>query len=679
MSTIKISELPKFTVINANTSNTLFVGVDIPSAQTFQFSAGTLAAGLFANTELVVGNNRIVYDNTVAQFSGVSNNYLQINFQNFSTGTKASSDFVVSTGDSDNITKFVDLGISNGNYSDPVNYSAFSGYDAYLYNYGPTVSGAQGNLIIGAASANAKTIFIAGGVMQQNIVAWMTKTGLQLNTQSYITFSDNTTQTTAAASNAYSQAAFALANTTVTNQAAINLTQNTSITAAFTQANSAYGSQNVTGTYANSAYLAANGANANAITTGTYANSAYAQANSASLYANGAFIQANAAYGSQNVTGTYANSAYLAANNANANAITTGTYANSAYYTANSAGVYANGAFVQANAAYGSQNVTGTYANSAYLAANNANANAITSGVYANAAYVQANSAFVKANNALANTSGTFAGDLTITGNVITSGLINFTNTNFDPNVAFVQITGANTTYPASNANYMLQITGKANSTTRLVIDSFGAATYPVVVGRMARGSSASPAATSNNDIMMRIVGNGFTGTQFPGSSPTKIDFVASENFTDSARGTRIEFYNTPVGSNTIQRIASFNADSVTFTGRVEPQKGFVYTPIVYPGAQTAITIDHANTSVVRAQTSTGLVVTLSNLLAGKEVVAWITNTAGTNQTLTTGVSALNSTLNATTYNIPGTSTVFLRYMSIDGTVQNTFCSVTHA
>jgi hypothetical protein len=58
MSTIKISELPKFTTINANTSNTLFVGVDIPSAQTFQYTAGTLAAGLFANTELIVGNNK---------------------------------------------------------------------------------------------------------------------------------------------------------------------------------------------------------------------------------------------------------------------------------------------------------------------------------------------------------------------------------------------------------------------------------------------------------------------------------------------------------------------------------------------------------------------------------------------------------------------------------------------
>ena len=525
MSTIKISELPKFTTINANTANTLFVGIDIPSAQTFQFSAGTLAAGLFANTALIVGNNRIIYDNTVAQFSGISNNYLQMNFQNFSTGTKASADFVVSTDDSDNTTKFVDLGISNGNYSDPVNYSAFSGYDAYLYNYGPSVSGARGNLIIGTGSSDAKIMFLAGGVMAENIVAWMTNTGLKLNTQSYITFADNTTQTTAAASNAYSQAAFALANTTVTNQAAINTTQNTSITAAFTQANSA----------------------------------------------------------------------------------------------------------------------------------------------------------FAKANNALANTTGTFAGDLTITGNVNTSGLIDFTNTNFDPNIAFVQITGANTSYPASNANYMLHITGKANSVTRLVLDSFGATTYPALIGRMGRGSSSSPVAVANNDVMMRIVGNGFTGTQFPSSSPTKIDFVAAEDFTDLARGTRIDFYNTPVGSNTIQKIAAFNADSATFTGLVNPQKGFIFTPRIPAGNQTAITIDYAADSTIKANLVADLTVSHSNFVTGKVVEMWLVNTSGLTRTVTHGLTALNSTKNSTTFTIPSTASAYLKYFSIDGDLANTFVTITNA
>ena len=43
MSTIKISQLPVLAVLNSNTSNTLFVGVDVPSDVTGKFTATTLA------------------------------------------------------------------------------------------------------------------------------------------------------------------------------------------------------------------------------------------------------------------------------------------------------------------------------------------------------------------------------------------------------------------------------------------------------------------------------------------------------------------------------------------------------------------------------------------------------------------------------------------------------------
>jgi hypothetical protein len=82
---------------------------------------------------------------------------------------------------------------------------------------------------------------------------------------------------------------------------------------------------------------------------------------------------------------------------------------------------------------------------------------------------------------------------------------------------------------------------------------------------------------------------------------------------------------------------------------------------------------------MVRAQTSTGIVVSMSNYTAGKMVELWITNLAGGNQTYTTGVSAINSTLNATTYNIPATSTICARYFCVDGTLANTLVSVIHA
>jgi hypothetical protein len=544
MSSVKISQLNLITQLNANTQNTLFVAVDVPSGITGKFTGHTLAQGLYSNEILNVGNNLVTLPNTIAQFSLAGGSYIQTNLFNLDNGGTA--DIVVTANTGTDSTYFIDMGYANANVTPGLEFNnlgtALYPLDGYIYAQGNGVGNARangGNLIVGTTSTGTGVKFIAGGYDSGNIVATITADGFKLVNGRPMYFTDGTTQNTAAASFAYSNVIYGVANVGPI---------------AFTQSNAS-------------------------------------------------FLQANAAY-------------------------------------------------AMALAGIGT----------------------------ANSATTLANAAFSKANNALANTTGTFAGDLTITGNVLTQGTIDFNNSTFNPNIAFVQITGSNngTTIAPSNTNYMLQITGKANSVTRLVLDSFGAATYPVVVGRMGRGSVDTPSATSNNDVIMRIVGNGYTGTQFPASSPTKIDFIASENFSDTNRGTRIEFYNTPTGSNTIQRIASFNADTVNFTGTVAPQKGFVYTANVYSGNQTAITIDVANTSVTKANTTAGLVVTLSNLLAGKETILWVVNAAGTNQTFTHGVSALNSTVNSTTYNIPGTSSIMARYYCIDNTLANTFCAIVH-
>jgi hypothetical protein len=141
-------------------------------------------------------------------------------------------------------------------------------------------------------------------------------------------------------------------------------------------------------------------------------------------------------------------------------------------------------------------------------------------------------------------------------------------------------------------------------------------------------------------------------------------------------------------GNTQTQRISTGNlsvtgtanvSGTLNVTGTVNSQKGFIYTPTVFPNSQTAITIDFANDSVVRAQTATGLTVTLSNLVTGKAVEAWITNTSGGNQTFTHGVSAINSTINATSHPIPATSSILVKYWSMDGTLANTFVSMIHA
>lgn len=290
---------------------------------------------------------------------------------------------------------------------------------------------------------------------------------------------------------------------------------------------------NVSDAYAQAAFLKANTPSSVANSAGNFANGAFLAANSGAIFANASFITANASYTSQNTTATFANGAYVTANASYTSQNTTATFsnaaftrANSGYGQANSAASFANGAFVTSNASYDKANSNSLFANAAFITANSGASFANGSFVTANSGAVFANAAFTKANNALANTTGTFGGDLII-------------------------------------------------------------------------------------------------------------------------------------------------------TGYVQPQKGFVYTPTVYASAQTAITIDMANNSMVRAQTASGLVVTLSDLLAGKEVVAWITNTAASNQTFTHGVSAINSTSNTTTYSIPATSTILVRYMSVDGTTQNTFVAIT--
>lgn len=289
--------------------------------------------------------------------------------------------------------------------------------------------------------------------------------------------------------------------------------------------------------------------------------------------------------------------------------------------------------------------------------------------------------AFDKANNALANTTGTFGGDLTVAGNTFISGYFNIVNPDFQANSALIDITASDggAVVPPSNSYYMMHITGKSNNVTRVVFDSFGANTYPLLSGRMGRGSAAAPAAVANNDVLMRIVGNGFTGTQFPASSPTKIDFVASENFSDTNRGTAIQFWNTPIGSNNIQRIATFNANEVSFTGAVNPQKGFIYNPRLPAGNQTSITIDFANDALIKANLVNDLTVTLTNFQYGKIVDLWLINNAtgfGSARTITHGCSATNSTVNATSFDMAGTSCAHLRYFSVDGDLANTFVSV---
>jgi hypothetical protein len=558
MSFIKISQLPQYQTINANTANTLFLGVDLPTLVTYSFTAHTLAQGLYANEILNVGVNPVLFPNTVAQFSGSDPTFLQMNMQNFDAN--GSGDIIVTN---DSNTAYIDMGIGGTNYNRS-SATAYKPNDGYIYVNSGTNN--TGNLFLATETTGTGVVFAIGGSNTTNIVAKFTSTGLVLNTQSFLTFSDDTKQSTAGAPYAQSNAAFLYANTQIGLIDGINSTQNTILSAAFSKANTA------------------------------------------------------------NIT--------------------------------------ADAAFLYANTQIG------------LIDGINSTQNTILS------------AAFSKANNALANTSGAiFDGNLTITGNITarsitTSNTVLFIGANVSSANALVEIIGSfeGARQTPSQDGYMLHITGKANVATRLIMDAFGVANnYNVIAGRGARGTAAVPTPTQNNDVMMRISGNGWGSTQFAPLGVSKIDFVAAENYTDTARGSRIEFWNVKIGSNTLTEIASFNGDRVAFTGHVEPARGFVYTATNLVGPQTAITIDIANNSIVRANVAASCTVTLSNFYKGKAVELWITNTSGGTEVFTHGCTALNSTTNSTTYTIPSTSTILVKYMSFETNLANTFVSIVHA
>jgi len=87
---------------------------------------------------------------------GNIDSYLQLNIQNNSTGTSASSDVVATANNGSETTNYVDMGINGGNYSGGIMGTA---NDAYLYNMGQ-------NFLVGTGTAAKSLVFMTGGTSQ---------------------------------------------------------------------------------------------------------------------------------------------------------------------------------------------------------------------------------------------------------------------------------------------------------------------------------------------------------------------------------------------------------------------------------------------------------------------------------------------------------------------------------
>lgn len=655
MSTIKISQLPELLTLDANTSNTILVGIDLVSGLTSKLTANTLSKGLYAFNPLYVGITTDHYPGTIAQFTATeANSYVQVNIEN--TDNFGTADYVVTANTGTDTTNYLDLGLSNSlynpNYPNNSLGTLIGPLDGYLYVQGG-VSDSKGNLSIGTINSGTETKFFSGGGVDS--VAKISNTGLFLYNGKILTFGDGTTQITAANPPIVALSAFDKANSAYT------LANNGSSYAnnGIVLAQAAFNTQNGTAIVANTKYSANGGTIAGSVTI----------TNDLTVTGN-VFITGNSVNLLSPVVKFNDSLLYLANNNLNDN-VDIGFIAD--YYNG-SANVHAG--FVR------DPNLKEFIAFNNYAIEINTN-NQIN---IADPSFAYANiNAQTFKGNLISNTINT--NSLYIAGNtLISNGFITIVNNINMPNVAPIRIlNSANTTELAASLNgYMIHISGKENNANRIILDCFGNAAnsaniWSSIAGRRARGTATFPTPIANGEILFSVAGLGWANSGFAGADglgSSRIDLTATQDFSNTARGTSITFWNTPDNSNVAINVAKFDANSATFFGTITPAKGFIYTPNTFSSATFAI--DFSRDVVKYSTSASGFTISFTQYVPGKVVEVWLQNSAGTSQTVTHGCLANNSTVNATTVAIPGTSSIFLKYFSIGSDIANTFVSITH-
>jgi hypothetical protein len=137
-----------------------------------------------------------------------------------------------------------------------------------------------------------------------------------------------------------------------------------------------------------------------------------------------------------------------------------------------------------------------------------------------------------------------------------------------DPTQAAMSIVGARARDVKSpdNLGVLLQLTGSSTAPSRIYHDSYGAGHYSAFIGRHARGSSTTSTQTLSGDIISRIGANPHDEVGFASISTMRMDFVNAEDQTTAARGGKIEFWTTPVGSTTIGKRVTIDGSDIVLT-----------------------------------------------------------------------------------------------------------------
>lgn len=206
---------------------------------------------------------------------------------------------------------------------------------------------------------------------------------------------------------------------------------------------------------------------------------------------------------------------------------------------------------------------------------------------------------------------------------------------------------------PAIISGSVAQFTGRDNRAPLLVLDSYGIDTTRTITGseivfRTGRGTNASTTAVQSGDRLGEVTAAGWASNGYGGLGVGGLRILANENFTATARGSKLELYVVPNGTLTATNIATVDSTGITMAS------GKVLTGNVTGTATTAtnlaaatsiltgtITIDPASVAGASDSTQT---FTLTGLTTNHKIVI-TSGTAFTGGLIITGAwaSALNT------------------------------------
>jgi len=183
-----------------------------------------------------------------------------------------------------------------------------------------------------------------------------------------------------------------------------------------------------------------------------------------------------------------------------------------------------------------------------------------------NSVYTEVNSS--SANYARTNQYTVFNNDLTVNQTLSTTNLsaISILLGIGNPNASLTVARSAVLNAPPGDT--LIHLTNSGGNLTRIALDNYdnsGIGTnYSSVVGRGARGSSASPTASQVGDILLQIGGRGYGSSAFSSSGRARINLIASENWTNSKQGTNVTFEVAASGTSTAQEVGRFTEFGIT-------------------------------------------------------------------------------------------------------------------